>query len=98
VRPPRRQRTRRLVPQLGYASRTLLSAAPPSGLEDRLGSYARALSSTPCEIEHFKWRNGFWYDYSQLALKNKFDDPTPLHTEYVQYCIDQGIIKGPLDA
>jgi hypothetical protein len=78
--------------QLGYTARTLLSAAPASGLEERLRAYARARGDLPCEMRQLKWRNGFWYDYSQLAIKNKFDDPTPLHTEYVQYCVDNGLI------
>lgn len=81
-----------MVRQLGYSSRTMLSAAPPNGLEERLRAYARAVEDFPTAMKEFKWRNGFWYNYSQLCVSKGFDDPMELHTEYVQYCIDNGLV------
>ncbi|KAG8462558.1 hypothetical protein KFE25_010383 [Diacronema lutheri] len=83
-----------MVRQLGYTSRTMLSAAPKTGLEERLSAVATAVADTPCELVHFKTRNGFWYDYAQMALTNKFDDPMTLHTEYCQYALDNGLASG----
>lgn len=83
-----------MVRQLGYTSRTMLSAAPKNGLEERLSAVAVALADTPCGLIDFKYRNGFWYDYSQMALTNKFDDPMPIHTDYCQYALDNGLVSG----
>jgi len=80
--------------QLGFTSRTLLSAAPPEGLEDRLRAYSRAVADFPTAMKEFRWRNGFWYDYSQLCISKGFDDPMPQHTEYVQYCLDNDLVSG----
>lgn len=83
-----------LVRQLGYTSRTMLSAAPKNGLEERLSAVAMAVADTPCQMVDFQWRNGFWYDYSQMAMANKFDDPMPIHTDYCQYALDNGLVSG----
>ena len=41
--------------------------------------------------EKFLWFNKFFYDTSQMALKNKFDDPCPMHTEYLEYGKEKGL-------
>lgn len=49
-------------------------------IEERLLAYARRVKDFPTALKEFKWRNGFFYDYSQLAIKNRLPDPTPMHT------------------
>ena len=63
------------------------------GLEERLRAYADAVGDFPCAMKEFKWRNGFWYNYSQLCLSKGFDDNMPMHTEYVEYCMENGLIQ-----
>lgn len=52
-------------------------------IEERLLAYARRVKDFPTALKEFKWRNGFFYDYSQLAIKNNLPDPTPMHTYVV---------------
>lgn len=47
---------------------------------ERLLAYARRVKDFPTALKEFKWRNGFFYDYSRLAIKNNLADPTPMHT------------------
>lgn len=41
----------------------------------------------------FKWYNKFFFDISQLAIQRKFDDPCPMHTEYLNYGKDNSIFE-----
>ncbi|CAN0439109.1 unnamed protein product, partial [Laminaria digitata] len=46
--------------------------------------------TTHMDQETFLWFNKFFYDMSHMALSNKFDDPCPMHTEYLNYGKDKG--------
>ena len=56
----------------------------PYGLVDRLVAYGKSVSHFPTAVKELKWRNGFFYDISQKALKNGSDDPAPLHTKMLE--------------
>lgn len=49
-------------------------------IEERILAYASRMKDFPTAIKEFKWRNGFFYDYSMLAKNNSLPDPTPMHT------------------
>lgn len=66
--------------ELAQMVRFTLTVGMLPNIEDRLLAYARVVKDFPTALKEFKWRNGFFYDYSMLAKKNKFNDPTPMHT------------------
>lgn len=66
--------------ELAQMVRFTLTVGMLPNIEERLLAYGRVVKDFPTALKEFKWRNGFFYDYSLLAKKNKFDDPTPMHT------------------
>lgn len=65
--------------ELAQMVRFTLTVGMLPNIEERLLAYGRAVKDFPTALKEFKWRNGFFYEYSMLAKKNKFDDPTPMH-------------------
>lgn len=66
--------------ELAQMVRFTLTVGMLSNIEDRLLAYGRRVKDFPTAVKEFPWRNGFFYDYTQLAKKNGFPDPTPMHT------------------
>lgn len=66
--------------ELASMIRFTLTVGMLPNIEERLLAYARRVKDFPTGMKEFKWRNGFFYDYSQLAINNKLPDPTPMHT------------------
>ena len=58
----------------------------------------------PTKIEDFEYRNGYFYKYSKMAgekvnpagIKVEIPDTTPLHTEYLLFAQEQGLISQAL--
>lgn len=65
--------------ELATMVRFTLTVGMLSDVEKRLLAYGRAVKDFPTALKEFKWRNGFFYEYSMLAKKNGFPDPTPMH-------------------
>lgn len=81
-----------LVTELGTMLRFTLAVGMMNGTEKRLADYARSVKDFPTALKEFKWRNGYFYDFSQLAKKNGLDDYTPMHTGYLEDGKAMGII------
>lgn len=65
--------------ELAQMVRFTLTVGMLPNIEDRLLAYGRTVKDFPTAVKEFRWRNGFFYDYSKLARKNGFPDPTPMH-------------------
>ena len=58
----------------------------------------------PTKLEDFEYRNGYFYKYWKMAgervnpagIKVEVPDTTPLHTEYLLFARDQGLISQAL--
>lgn len=72
--------------ELATMVRFTLTVGMLSDIEKRLLAYGDRVKDFPTAMKEFKWRNGFFYEYSQLAIKNGLPDPTPMHT-YVAFII-----------
>lgn len=66
--------------ELAQMIRFTLTVGMMPEIERRLLAYARVVKDFPTAFKEFKWRNGFFYDYSQIAKRNGLPDPTPMHT------------------
>lgn len=66
--------------ELAQMVRFTLTVGMLPEIENRMLAYGRTVKDFPTALKEFKWRNGFFYDYSLLAKKNGFPDPTPMHT------------------
>lgn len=66
--------------ELATMVRFTLTVGMLPNIEERMLAYGKAVKHFPSALKEFKWRNGFFYDYSMLAKKNGFPDPTPMHT------------------
>ncbi|KAI0563202.1 hypothetical protein FGB62_44g125 [Gracilaria domingensis] len=66
--------------ELSTMIRFTLTVGMMSDIEKRLIAYAKSVKDFPTALKEFKWRNGFFYDYSMLAKRNGLPDPTPMHT------------------
>lgn len=66
--------------ELAQMVRFTLTVGMLPEIEKRLLAYGRTVKDFPTGLKEFKWRNGFFYEYSLLAKKNGFPDPTPMHT------------------
>ncbi|GMY26792.1 mitogen-activated protein kinase kinase 3 [Fagus crenata] len=49
-------------------------------MEDRLCAYSRAVAHFPTTVKEFKWRNSWFYSFSEKATVQGKPDPCPLHT------------------
>ncbi|CAN8070932.1 unnamed protein product [Agarophyton chilense] len=78
--------------ELSIMIRFTLTVGMMSDIEKRLIAYAKSVKDFPTALKEFKWRNGFFYDYSMLAKKNGLSDPTPMHTGYLEDGKKMGII------
>ena len=90
--------------ELASFIRYTLSVSLFSGLDDRLASYARHLEFLPTSLKEFEFRNGYFYRYSLMAgtrttadgRKVEIPDTTPIHTEYLLFAVENGIIPQEL--
>lgn len=78
--------------ELAQMVRFTLTVGMMPDIEKRLLAYGRAVKDFPSGLKEFKWRNGFFYDYSQLAKRNGFPDPTPMHSDYLEQGKSMGLI------
>lgn len=60
---------------------------------ERLLAYGEASGDRPTRMdkETFLWYNKFFWDISQLARKASFGDTCPMHTEYLEYGVENSI-------
>lgn len=65
--------------ELATMVRYTLTVSMLPDIEKRMIAYGYKIRDFPTGFKEFEWRNGFFYQYSQLALKNGFPDPTPMH-------------------
>eukprot|EP00281_Chroomonas_sp_CCMP1168_P030082 CAMPEP_0206244066 /NCGR_PEP_ID=MMETSP0047_2-20121206/17950_1 /ASSEMBLY_ACC=CAM_ASM_000192 /TAXON_ID=195065 /ORGANISM="Chroomonas mesostigmatica_cf, Strain CCMP1168" /LENGTH=374 /DNA_ID=CAMNT_0053669243 /DNA_START=125 /DNA_END=1249 /DNA_ORIENTATION=+ len=65
------------------------------GFEDRFYAYSQGynVEYIRSKVENFKWRNGFIYSMAETARQIGFPDPTPMHTQYLEYAKSQGLIN-----
>lgn len=66
--------------ELAQMVRFTLTVGMMPNIEDRMLAYGTAVKDFKSGLKEFKWRNGFFYEYSQLAKNNGFPDPTPMHS------------------
>lgn len=66
--------------EMAQMVRFTLTVGMLPNIEDRLLAYARRVKDFPTAMKEFKWRNGFFYNYSKIAMDRDFPDPTPMHT------------------
>lgn len=69
-----------LATEMAQMVRFTLTVGMLPDIEERLLAYGHKVKDFPTALRDFEWRNGFFYDYSQLAMKNGFPDSTPMHT------------------
>ncbi|CAN0259526.1 unnamed protein product [Ectocarpus sp. 12 AP-2014] len=80
--------------ELKNTLRSTLAVSLMNGYPERLIAYGDQVGdrqTTRMDARTFKWYNEFFYDISNTALKSKFGDPCPMHTEYLNYGRDKGI-------
>lgn len=90
--------------ELASFIRYTLSVSLFSGIDDRLNAYARHMEFLPTAIKDFRFRNGYFYRYALMAgtrttadgRKIDVPDTTPIHTEYLLFARDNGIIPAEL--
>jgi len=90
--------------ELASFIRYTLSVSLFAGVDERLASYAHHLEFLPTSITDFPFRNGYFYKYSKMAgtrvnpagIKVDVPDTTPIHTEYLLFARDEGIITQEL--
>lgn len=65
----------------------------PAAALRRMFAYATSEHThTPAVVDAWRWRNGVRYDLSQQALKRDSLDHYKMHTEYLEYGKDNGLI------
>ena len=90
--------------ELASFIRYTLSVSLFSGIDERLAAYARTVEFLPTSIEDFEYRNGYFYKYTKMAgtrtnpagIKVEIPDTTPIHTEYLMYAKEKGVISQSL--
>lgn len=92
--------------ELASFIRYTLSVSLFAGLDDRLEAYANHLEFLPTSIppSEFEYRNGYFYRYSLMAgtrttadgRKIEMPDTTPVHTDYLLYAAENGMIDPNL--
>ncbi|PXF43360.1 hypothetical protein BWQ96_06923 [Gracilariopsis chorda] len=78
--------------ELATMIRFTLTVGMMPNIEKRLIAYGNCVKDFPTALKEFKWRNGFFYDYSMLAKRNGLPDPTPMHTGYLEDGKSMGLI------
>ena len=69
-----------LIKELKSAVEGGLGVTFIEGVEDRLCAYTRSVAHFPTAVKEFQWRNGFFWDLSQGAVKVGKADPCPTHS------------------
>lgn len=82
-----------LAVELATMVRYTLTVSMLPDIEKRLIAYGDKVRDFPTALKEFEWRNGFFYEYSQLAINNGFPDPTPMHTGYLEDGKQMGLLK-----
>jgi hypothetical protein len=88
-----RSEVEELMAEMSKMLRFSLAVGMGSGMEERLCAYARSVKDFPTGLKEFKWRNGYFYDYSMLMREKGFPDPTPMHTGYLEDGREMGLIS-----
>lgn len=93
-----------MVRELASFIRYTLSVSLFSGLDDRLAAYAERVEFLPTRITDFEYRNGYFYRYAKMAgsktnaagIKVEIPDTTPVHTDYLMWAKERGVISQSL--
>jgi len=93
-----------LCRELASFIRFTLSVSLFSGLDERLASYAAKMEFMRTELRDFEFRNGYFYRFSKMAgtranpagIKVNVPDTTPLHTDYLLWAKEKGLISQSL--
>ena len=93
-----------LCRELASFIRYTLSVSLFAGIDERLASYAQHLDFMPTKMTDFPFRNGYFYKYAKMAgtrttpagIKVEVPDTTPIHTEYLLFARDEGLISQEL--
>ncbi|PXF44277.1 hypothetical protein BWQ96_05981 [Gracilariopsis chorda] len=66
----------------------------------RLLSYSRTLTTFPTSFSEYEKRNAYFYEHSKRMIAQGQQDPSPIHTSYVQVLfrdhINQPILELPI--
>lgn len=73
-----------LIKELKNAVATGLGVSFKEGVEDRLCAYTRSVAHFPTAVKELRWRNGFFWDLSQAAIKAGKPDPCPTHSSMLK--------------
>mmetsp|Transcript_44428 Transcript_44428/g.172600 ORF Transcript_44428/g.172600 Transcript_44428/m.172600 type:complete len:337 (-) Transcript_44428:244-1254(-) len=87
-----KKEVKEMVNEMRHMCRASLAVVLFPKLEERLLQYASKVDFFPTAIKEFKWRNGYFYNFSLIARENGFDDPTPMHTAYLLEGKEMGLI------
>jgi len=93
-----------LCRELASFIRFTLSVSLFSGLDERLASYAAKMEFMRTELRDFEFRNGYFYRFTKMAgtrtnpagIKVNVPDTTPLHTDYLMWAKEKGLISQSL--
>ena len=69
-----------LIAELCAAGEAELGVKLPEGAYDRLAAYGRSVAHFPTAVKEFEWRNGWFYEITEKAIREGRPDPMPLHT------------------
>lgn len=90
-----------MVYEMNRALRGHLAVQLLNGYEERMAAYGQAHfrskvdnKLTSISLKRAAHRNGLFYDISQEMRRRDFPDPTPMHTEYWEYGLDNRLF-GP---
>jgi len=92
--------------ELASFVRYTLSVSLFSRLDDRLAEYAQHLEFLPTKVSEaeFPFTSGYFYKYALMAgtrttadgRKVDVPDTTPIHTEYLMFAKDEGVLPAGL--
>jgi len=94
-----------MIVEMNRALRGSMAITLMLGIEERLFAYAQHpnVDFKKAKVEKFKWRNGFFYSISQNCkgvvvngVKLDFPEPLPMHTEYLEYAKELGLVEEEL--
>ncbi|CAN0381882.1 unnamed protein product [Discosporangium mesarthrocarpum] len=81
--------------ELNTTLRGTLAVTLLTGYPERLLALGETWKDRPASMDeaNFPYANGFFYEFSQMALQRGFPDPCPMHTEYLEYGREKGLFK-----
>ena len=90
-----------MIAELGYTLRGYMAVTLLSGSTDRLCAYAEAHGrDIPCAVtpESYALYNKLFWENALLSKQRGFPDTCAMHTEYMEYGLEKGLIELPPDA